>query len=254
MNKLEQLFQIKKNDLLTIYFTAGYPKRDDTAQIIRTLSERKVDIIEVGIPYSDPLADGPTIQRTGELALAGGMNLDLLFNQLKEVKDLQTPLILMGYYNPFLQYGSEKFLDRCKELEVSGLILPDLPLEVYRRKYKSLFQSRDIRISFLISPQTSEERMKELAGESSGFLYMVSSASTTGAKTGISDEQKAYFERVEKLNLKGIRQIGFGISDRKSYETACQYANGAIIGSAFLNSLKGENLEKEIIDFISSIR
>lgn len=255
MNKLKKIIAEKSKNLLAIYFTAGFPKLDDTQTIIEKLEEEKVDIIEVGIPYSDPLADGPTIQKTGEKALENGMNLSLLFQQLSKVKEVEASLVLMGYYNQFLQFGPEKFLDECVKNRVSGLILPDLSLEVYLKKYKSIFEERDICISFLITPQTKEKRVLQLAQATTGFLYMVSSASTTGAKKGISDEQKDYFRRIEKMNLPNVRLIGFGISDKETYDTACEFSHGAIIGSAFLNLLKESNdISKSISAFVQSIR
>ncbi|TDL99300.1 MAG: tryptophan synthase subunit alpha [Flavobacteriaceae bacterium] len=255
MNKLKSLLKNKPKDLLAIYFTAGYPKLEDTTEILLALDQKKVDIIEVGIPYSDPLADGEVIQRTGSTALKNGMNLDLLFSQLAKVKGkINAPIVLMGYFNQFLQYGPEFFLKCCYDTGVSGLILPDMPLEVYQKKYKSLFEQYNQTHTFLISPQSGKERMLALAEASSGFVYIVSSAATTGAKSDIKDSQIQYFKTVQALNLDKPSLIGFGISSRESYNTACLYASGAIIGSAFLNYLKGENLKEEVSEFIDLIR
>lgn len=255
MNQLKKVLAEKKKNLLAIYFTAGYPNLNDTSRIIKFLDKEGVDIIEVGVPYSDPLADGPTIQETGSKALANGMKLDLLFKQLDSVKkEISTPLVLMGYFNQFLQYGPEIFLKRCHDVGVSGLILPDMPLAIYEQKYKSLFEQYNQTHTFLVTPRTPDERVKKLAAASSGFLYIVSSVSTTGAKSSVGDNQLEYFKRIKALNLPQSQLIGFGISNKETYQIACSHSNGAIIGSAFLKALKGVNLEKEVIDFIQSIR
>jgi tryptophan synthase alpha chain len=249
-----KLFQ-KEKDILVVYFTAGYPNLNDTTKIIQTLNKEGVDLIEVGMPYSDPLADGTTIQETSKIALENGMDIDLLFNQLGSIKgQIQTPLFIMGYFNQFLQFGAEKFLSKCNESGVCGLILPDLPVEIYQQNYQSLFEKYHIKISFLITPKTQEKRIEKLGQASNGFLYIVSSASTTGSKNGITQEQIDYFQRIKQMNLPNTQLIGFGISDHKTFSTACQYANGAIIGSSFLQALKGKNIESEVSDFIESIK
>lgn len=238
MNRLTQLFNSKKQRILNVYFTAGYPKRDDTEGVILSLEKEGVDLIEIGMPYSDPLADGPTIQESGSKALENGMTLSLLFEQIKNVrKKSQIPLILMGYYNQVMQFGDEKFFKLCVDSGVDGLILPDLPLEVYEQHYQKLLADSDIKISFLITPQTPPERIRKIDNLSTGFIYVVSSYAITGAKTGITEEQIAYFKRIEKMKLKNPRLIGFGISDKHTFDTACQHANGAIIGSAFIKAL-----------------
>jgi len=256
MNKLEKLFKTKKDRVLNVYFTAGYPALEDTSRILSSLDSLKVDIIEIGIPYSDPLADGPTIQASSAQALRNGMTVDTLFEQLSTQPPLvHSSIILMGYYNQVLQYGAERFFRKCKDLGVSGLILPDLPLSEYDSLYKNLFEELDLGISFLMTPQTSETRISEIDRLTRGFIYMVSSASITGGSTGIQEAQLAYFERINKLNLKNPRLIGFGISDFKSFDTACQYSQGAIIGSAFIRALQVDGKLKDSIEaFIDSIR
>jgi tryptophan synthase alpha chain len=254
MNALAQLFNTKKKNILNIYFTAGYPKRDDTEGVIEALANAQVDLIEIGMPYSDPLADGPTIQESGTKALANGLTLDLLFNQVKNVRLKQNvPLILMGYFNQVMQYGDDKFFKKCKEMGVDGLILPDLPLDVFENKYQKRLQELDIKISFLITPQTPTERIRKIDKLTTGFVYVVSSYAITGAKSDINAQQIAYFERIKAMKLKNPTLIGFGISDKKTFDTACQYANGAIIGSAFIKHLTQSAVEnkdlKESIDF-----
>ena len=245
----------KEKDILVVYFTAGYPNLKDTTSIIKALDKEGVDLIEVGMPYSDPLADGTTIQETSKIALENGMNIALLFEQLASIKgEIQTPLFIMGYFNQFLQFGAEKFLIECKEVGVSGLILPDLPVEIYETKYKNLFAQHNIKISFLVTPKTEDNRIKKLSDASNGFLYIVSSASTTGSKQEITEGQIDYFFKIKQMNLPNIQLIGFGISNQQTFSKACEYANGAIIGSSFLKALKGENIEKEVSDYIQNIR
>ena len=256
MNRLSQLFQTKKQDILNIYFTAGYPKRADTEGVILALDEAGVDLIELGMPYSDPLADGPTIQQSGTKALENGMSLDILFNQIVSVrKKTQVPLILMGYFNQVMQYGDKRFFQKCQEVGVDGLILPDLPLEEYELKYQKLLADRNLKISFLITPQTPNDRIRKIDRLTTGFVYVVSSYAITGSTTGISPEQIAYFQRIKAMKLKNPCLIGFGISDKKSFNTACQYANGAIIGSAFIKALGqgSENVENISKKFVSNI-
>lgn len=260
MNRLSQLFKNKKQNILNVYFTAGYPKRDDTEGIILALENAGVDLIELGMPYSDPLADGPTIQESGTKALENGLTLKVLFEQVKNVRQKsQIPLILMGYYNQVMQFGDEKFFQLCAEVGVDGLILPDLPLEVYEAKYQKMLADLDIKMSFLITPQTPAERIRKIDKLSTGFIYVVSSYAITGAKTGITDEQIAYFKRIENMKLKNPRLIGFGISDKTTFDIACAHANGAIIGSAFIKTLtkadtEGVALEKAINQYANSIK
>lgn len=255
LNRLTKLFENKRENLLTVYFTAGYPKLDDTETIICSLAESGANIIEIGIPYSDPLADGPVIQESGMAAIDNGMTLQVLFKQLTDIRTkTQVPLILMGYFNQLLQYGVDKFLDDCVKVGIDGLIIPDLPLMEYEQFYKDKLTDRNISISFLITPQTEESRIHKVDALSTGFIYVVSDSSITGMKTGISSQQISYFERIKSLQLSTPQLIGFGISDRESYLTASKYANGAIIGSAFIKHLKGKNeVDKATADFINLI-
>ena len=255
LNRLTKLFENKRENLLTVYFTAGYPKLDDTETIICSLAESGANIIEIGIPYSDPLADGPVIQESGMAAIDNGMTLQVLFNQLTYIRTkTQVPLILMGYFNQLLQYGVDKFLDDCVKTGIDGLIIPDLPLMEYEQFYKDKLTQRNISISFLITPQTEESRIHKVDALSTGFIYVVSDSSITGMKTGISSHQISYFERIKSLQLRTPQLIGFGISDRESYLTASKYANGAIIGSAFIKHLKDKNeVDKATSDFINLI-
>ena len=256
MNRLQELYKQKSEDLLNIYFTAGFPNLADTGKIILALEKSGVDLIEIGMPYSDPLADGPTIQKSGSKALENGMHLNLLFEQIKEVrKESKVPLILMGYFNQVMQYGETAFMKKCQECQVDGLILPDLPLAIFEEKYQSLFKEHGLDSIFLITPQTEEDRIRRIDSLSTGFIYMVSSYAITGSQSGISEAQVAYFERIKAMNLQNKRLIGFGISDHQSYSVACQHANGAIIGSAFIRALeKAENLESTISQFVEKIR
>lgn len=257
MNRIQALFDRQPRDLLNVYFTAGYPRLEDTGRLIHSLSANGVDLIEIGMPYSDPLADGTTIQESSLQALRNGMTLDLLFDQIAEARPhTDVPLILMGYFNPVMQYGERRFLERCKAVGVDGVILPDLPLHEYEAHYRSIFEALDLSISFLITPQTSEARIRKVDALTRGFIYVVSSAAITGAKSGISAAQEAYFERIEALQLVHPRLIGFGISDRASFGTACRYASGAIIGSAFIRALTEgrDDLEATVAAFVEGIR
>lgn len=256
MNRLSRLFATRQQDILNIYFTAGYPNLNDTGKIIRALGRAGADLIEIGMPYSDPLADGPTIQQSGQQALKNGMALPLLFEQIQEArKNTDIPLVLMGYFNQVMQYGEQRFLDKCVEVGVDGLILPDLPLYEYEQHYREMVEAAGLGISFLITPQTPEERIRKVDELSRGFIYMVANSSITGAKGGITEKQLAYFERVNNLQLKNPRLIGFGISSHDTFATACRYASGAIIGSAFIRALAGTaNVEKATIDFVRLIR
>lgn len=255
MNRIEKLFESKPQRVLNVYFTAGYPKLNDTTEIIEALANSGADLIEIGVPFSDPIADGPTIQASNDVALANGMTLKTLLSQLKGIREkVDIPIILMGYINPIVQYGVEKFCADCQEVGVDGLILPDLPMFEYLEVHKPVFEKHGLLNIFLITPQTSDERIKQIDENSSGFIYMVSSASTTGAKTGISDEQEAYFKRVNDMGLKNPRLIGFGISNKETFGKACKNANGAIIGSAFIKMLEqAKDLKVDIKDFVKSV-
>lgn len=255
MNRIKQLFQDKK-DILSIYYTAGYPNLGDTVPILETLEKSGADLVEIGIPFSDPLADGPTIQHSGETALKNGMSLNVLFEQLAEVRSkVKMPLILMGYINTVHKYGIEAFAEKCNEVGVDGVILPDLPFQVYLDEYKDTFDKFGVSNIFLITPQTPDTRIKLIDEKTNGFIYMVSSASVTGAKKGLSEEQLAYFDRVNQLNLDNPALIGFGIGDNASYKETCKYADGAIIGSAFVKLLgESGDLHQNIQSFIKSIK
>lgn len=256
MNKLLSVFEDKSKKLLSIYFSAGYPELDDTQQIMLALQKGGADMIEVGIPFSDPVADGPTIQESNKIALDNGITLKKILNQVKEIKEkTQVPVILMGYLNPIYQYGIVKFCEDCQKAGVSGLIIPDLPINEYQKEYRSIFEKHELANIFLITPQTSKDRIYEIDKISNSFIYMVSSASTTGAKIGLSREQVDYFERIRKMELKSPLLIGFGISDHQSFMQAINYANGAIIGSAFINILKNSNnLAEDIVAYVQSVK
>ncbi|MEM1001455.1 MAG: tryptophan synthase subunit alpha, partial [Bacteroidota bacterium] len=241
--------------LLSIYFTAGYPAIEDTVEIIQNLEKSGVDMIEIGLPFSDPLADGPTIQDSSTKALKNGMSTNKLFQQLKDIREtISIPLIIMGYFNPMLQYGVEAFCQKCKEVGIDGLIIPDLPVDVYHDEYKKIFDSYGLINVFLITPQTSKERIRFIDSVSNGFIYMVSSASTTGAKTGFGNEQIDYFNRISKMNLKNPQIVGFGISNNHTFQQATAQAKGAIIGSAFIKHLgkTGKSAIHEFVNFILS--
>ncbi|MDN5199822.1 tryptophan synthase subunit alpha [Fulvivirgaceae bacterium BMA10] len=255
-NRLDKVFEEKKDHVLSVYFSAGFPGLNDTAVILEYLQEAGADIIEIGIPFSDPIADGPTIQQSNQQSLDNGMSLKLLFSQLQGIRSkIDTPIILMGYVNPVLQYGIEDFCKDCQKVGVDGLILPDLPMQEYMEEYKTLFDQYGLYNIFLITPQTSEQRIKEIDANTNGFIYMVSSASTTGAKSGIATEQIEYFERVKTMQLKNPTMIGFGISNHETFAKACDYASGAIIGSAFIKLLsESTDLKTDINKFIKSIR
>ncbi len=255
MNRIHYLFNTKQDRVLSIYFTAGFPKLEDTIPVMEAIEAGGADIIEIGIPYSDPIADGPTIQDSNMIALENGMSMKKLFDQLKGFRaKVHLPVVLMGYLNPIMQFGMEEFCKKCKEVGVDGLIVPDLPMQQYLDEYKSLFDSYGLVNTFLISPQTSEKRIREIDENTDGFIYMVSSHSITGAKADISEEQIAYFERVKGMSLKNPRLIGFGISDAQTFTTASQFSNGAIIGSAFIKKIKdAQNLNQDIQDYIQSV-
>ncbi len=256
MNRIDKVFQNGGEHLLNVYFTAGYPALEDTRMILESLEAAGADIVEIGMPFSDPVADGPTIQESNMQALDNGITIPKLFEQLQGIRDsIQVPIILMGYMNPVMQFGIEKFCEKCKEVGIDGLILPDLPMHDYLNNYKTLFDSYGLHNIFLITPQTSAARIKEIDEHSAGFIYMVSSASITGAKVGISENQEQYFERINAMGLKNPRLIGFGISSHDTFRTACEYAQGAIIGSAFINLLKGSSdLKEDITRFVKDIK
>lgn len=253
MNRIQaSLAQNKK--LLSIYFTAGFPAIDDTVSILEQLQEAGVDMIELGLPFSDPLADGPTIQESSTKALHNGMTTDKLFDQLQGIrKTIDVPLIVMGYFNPMMQFGVERFCKRCQEVGIDGLIIPDLPVDVYHEKYQKLFQQYGLLNMFLITPQTPVDRIDYIDKVSEGFIYMVSSAATTGAQGSFGNEQEQYFKRIGAMNLKSKLLVGFGISNRETYDAAVAHSQGAIIGSAFIKHLE-KNGSNSVKKFIEQIR
>ncbi|NBC82279.1 MAG: tryptophan synthase subunit alpha [Bacteroidetes bacterium] len=257
MNRINKLFAEKEQDILSVYFTAGYPAIDSTREVLLELVKNGVDIIEIGMPFSDPIADGPVIQKSSLQALNNGMTLKKLFEQLKDIRnEIDIPLIAMGYLNPVLQFGLEKFCQHCKDVGIDGLILPDLPVDLYLEEYKDIFQQYGLHNIFLVTPLTSEERVRLIDQETSGFIYLVSSASTTGARKDIQENQIRYFERINAMKLSNPTLIGFGISNHETFSRACKYAHGAIIGSAFIHALdEGEkSLKEKIQRFVKSIK
>ncbi|WP_185883093.1 tryptophan synthase subunit alpha [Blattabacterium cuenoti] len=255
MNRLHELFQTKKKQILCIYYTAGYPDINSTDKILNILQNLNVDLIEIGIPYSDSLVDGKIIQKSNQISLKNGMNVSLLFEQLTSVKqEIKLPIILMGCFNQIYQFGVEIFLKKCNELAISGLIIPDLPYEIYLDKYQQLFQKYSLSIIFLITPQTNNTRILFLDHITNGFLYLVSSSSITGEIDFFGEQQLSFFQRIKKLSIKKPKLIGFGIKNKYTFELSCKYANGGIIGSDFIKSLDKKNLEKSIKKYIHSIQ
>ncbi len=253
MNRIHQKLQEDKK-LLSIYFTAGYPAINDTATIIKELEQNGVDMIEIGLPFSDPLADGPTIQDSSTAALKNGMTTIKLFEQLEGIRNkVSIPLIIMGYFNPMMQYGVEAFCAKCAEVGIDGLIIPDLPVAEYDEHYKATFEKYGLSNVFLITPQTSEERVKFIDSVSNGFIYMVSSASVTGSTSGFGNTQEAYFDRIASYNLKNPQIVGFGIKDNETFNQATKTAKGAIIGSAFIKMLTNDGVSG-IEKFVKGIR
>ncbi|TVZ09049.1 tryptophan synthase alpha chain [Cellulophaga sp. RHA_52] len=253
MNRINKKMQEDKK-LLSLYFTAGYPELNNTVKIIEDLEASGIDMIEIGLPFSDPLADGPTIQNSSTIALKNGMTTNLLFEQLKDIrKTVSIPLIVMGYFNPMLQYGVEAFCKKCAEIGIDGLIMPDLPLAVYQDEYEAIFKKYNLKNIFLITPQTSDERIMQIDEASDAFIYMVSSASVTGSKSGFGDEQTAYFKRIASMQLKNPQIVGFGINNNETFTQATEDAKGAIIGSAFIKHLT-ENGVNTIKEFVQKIR
>jgi len=253
MNRINSKLSEDKK-LLSIYFTAGYPNINDTVAIIQELEKSGVDMIEIGLPFSDPLADGPTIQASSTVALHNGMTTELLFEQLKNIRaTVKIPLLIMGYFNPMYQYGIAAFCKKCNEIGVDGLIIPDLPLKEYQEQYKEVFELNNLKNIFLITPQTSNERIQEIDSVSDSFIYMVSSTSVTGSSVGFGKKESDYFERIAALNLKNLQIIGFGINSKETFHKAIQHQKGAIIGSDFVNfitSNKISNIKSYIKQYI----
>lgn len=249
MNRINQLFISKPNNILSIYFTAGFPQLNDTCTIIKELVANGIDLIEIGIPFSDPMADGPTIQESGTIALNNGMTLRVLFNQLLDIrKEVSTPLILMGYLNPILQFGFDNFCKKCSDVGIDGMIIPDLPFNDYIKEYKPIADKYNLKIIMLITPDTSEDRIRTIDDNTDGFIYMVSSTATTGAQNSFDEQKEAYFKKINRMDLRNPRLIGFGISNKSTLESAQQNANGAIIGSKFITLLKeSSNVEDAVL-------
>ncbi|MFD2597814.1 tryptophan synthase subunit alpha [Sphingobacterium corticis] len=257
MRTLEQTQTVLRgNRLLSIYYTAGYPKLDATLDIAEQLEKNGVDFLEIGIPYSDPVADGPVIQHSSEEALKNGMSLSLLFEQLKGLRArVKIPVFLMGYFNTILQYGVEKFCAACQEVGVDGTIIPDLPLYEYEEMYQPIFEKYGISNVFLVTPQTSEERIRKIDALSTSFIYLLSSNATTGKQLQVQEQSEAYFKRIKDMNLNSPLVIGFGISNKETHQKATDYANGAIVGTAFVRVLGQEGSQTENIKtFISSLK
>lgn len=255
MNRIDALFSKKEKDILSLFYTAGYPSLHSALDIAHVLEKSGVDMLEIGMPFSDPLADGEVIQQSSTIALDNGMTLDLLFEQMNDLRPrITVPVLLMGYTNPVMQYGFEKFCAKCAEVGIDGVILPDLPIIEYKNKYLSILDAHHLYNVLLISPQTSEARIREIDDIVRGFIYMVSDSSTTGKKGEFSTAQRDYFERINEMGLKNKCIMGFGISDKKTYDTACQYTSGAIIGSAFIRHLTQGSSEDHIRGFVEGIR
>jgi tryptophan synthase alpha chain len=256
MNRIDKLFREKESDILSVYFTAGYPDLNSTVEIIKTLESAGVDMIEIGIPFSDPTADGPVIQRSNERALKNGMSLKLLFSQLVNIRsEVKIPLLLMGYLNPVIQFGVENFCMHCKNTGIDGVILPDLPAQIYVEEYLPVFNKFNLYNILLFTPQSSSDRIYAIDKISRGFIYMVASSSVTGTKGDFSEEQISYFSKVQSMNLENPGLIGFGISNRETFINACKYSRGAIIGSAFVKVLgEDNNITENISRFIRNIK
>lgn len=255
MNRIDQLFSNKSSNILNIYCTAGFPALNDTLTVVEALQQSGADMVELGMPFSDPLADGPVIQDSSTRAIANGMRISVLFEQLKGFRDrVSLPVILMGYMNPVLQFGVENFCKKCAETGIDGLILPDLPMDEYESQYRPLFEQYGLHLIFLVTPETSEARIRKIDSLSKGFVYAVSSSSTTG-KDKVMADQQAYFARLKSMQLKNPVLIGFGIRDKATFNTACANSNGAIIGSAFVKAIENStNLQQDILQFVENIK
>ncbi|WP_303208118.1 tryptophan synthase subunit alpha [Bacteroides oleiciplenus] len=257
MNRINKLFQDSPKNLLSIYFCAGCPTLEGTANVIRTLERNGVHMIEIGIPFSDPMADGIVIQNAATQALRNGMSLRLLFEQLRDIRsDVRIPLVFMGYLNPIMQFGFEAFCQKCVECGIDGVIIPDLPFKDYEETYKPIADRYDIRVIMLITPETSEVRVREIDRHTDGFIYMVSSAATTGAQKDFDAQKQAYFRKIQDMHLRNPRMVGFGISNKQTFDAACANSSGAIIGSRFvtlLNEYEGD-VEKAITQLKEGLR
>ncbi|MGI8951046.1 MAG: tryptophan synthase subunit alpha [Chitinophagaceae bacterium] len=258
MSRINDLFQHKRQNILSVYCTAGYPQLNSTLILMKALQHNGADMIELGMPYSDPLADGPVIQASNAIALENGMTISKLFEQLKDFRNFLLgvggiPVLLMGYMNPILQYGFEKFCSAAASVGIDGLILPDLPAYEFETEYGAIIKKYGLDFSFLVTPETSEERIKKLDELSSGFLYAVSSSSTTGKNKDFSEVEK-YLQRLKNMQLKNPVLVGFGIKDKQNFESVCKYANGAIIATAYIKALENsDNIEQTTKQFLNSI-
>jgi tryptophan synthase alpha chain len=253
MKRIKELFQKKQQGILNVYCTAGYPQLDSTVEVMKCLQANGADLIELGMPYSDPLADGPVIQASSTKALQNGMTISKLFEQLIEFRrEVQVPVILMGYLNPLLQYGFEKFCAKADEVGIDGLIIPDIPMYEYENEYKEIIQKHNLDFVFLVTPETSEERIKKLDELSSGFLYAVSSSSITGSDKDFSPVEN-YLKQLKGMKLKNPILVGFGIKDRTTFQAACKYANGAIIGSAYIKAIENSNTKEATKNFLEGV-
>jgi tryptophan synthase alpha chain len=255
MNRLQHLFNTKKSNLLSIYYTAGYPELNTTVDIAEALEKAGADFLEIGFPYSDPVADGPTIQHSSETALQNGMTVHVLFEQLKDLrKRVSIPILLMGYVNPILQYGIEKFCKTAAEVGVDGIIVPDLPMYEYEALYSKYFLDNNLSNIFLVTPQTSEDRIRKIDELSNSFIYLLSSSSITGGSLNVSVNIEDYYKRIKAMHLTNPAIIGFGISNNSTFTKACEYAHGAIVGSAFVKLLAEDNYMDKIPGFVKAIR
>ena len=255
MNNIDYLFQNKQKNILSVYFTAGFPKLNDTRKIILELQKAGIDMIEIGIPFSDPMADGKIIQNSSNIALRNGMNMKTLFSQLENIRNEapHVPLIMMGYLNPIMQYGFEKFCNDCQTVDIDGMIIPDLPLKDYLNEYKAIADNYGLKIIMLITPETSDERIHLVDAYTNGFIYMVSSASTTGIQQDFNEYKQNYFRRINQMNLKNPRLVGFGISNKETFEAANTNASGAIVGSKFIQLLDENEKISEAVNSLLTL-
>jgi len=251
-NRITQLFASGKKDLLSVYFTAGFPVLHSTLQIAKDLQEAGADFIEIGFPYSDPLADGPVIQQSSQIALKNGMNLEILFEEIKDLrKEIHIPILLMGYFNPVLQYGVKRFCESCSLVGVDGIIIPDLPMTEYENLYKETFLKYQLSNIFLVTPQSSEDRIRKIDSLTDGFIYLLSSSSTTGQVGDLKQVTSEYLDRLKSMNLRNPLMVGFGISNHKAFQEVCQHTRGAIVGTAFI---RAQNEGKSPHDFVQEIK
>ena len=249
MNRIKNLFTTKQKDIISVYYTAGYPQLNDTLDTLQALQDKGVNMVEIGIPFSDPMADGPVIQEASTCSLCNGMSLGLLFEQLKDMRrNIYIPVILMGYLNPIMQFGFESFCRKCSETGVDGMIIPDLPFDDYITSYKAIADKYDLKMIMLVTPATSEERIRLIDEHTDGFIYLVSSAAITGAQKNFDEQKQAYFRRINDMNLRNPRLVGFGISNKATYDAANSYSSGAIIGSKFVQLLAQEDTTEKAVN------